>query len=49
MLWQGNITAGVSAQVDDPACLDALPLGITVIAVALQQVRVCARAQAAAT
>ena len=27
--WQGNITAGVSASVDDSSCIDALPLGIT--------------------
>ncbi len=26
---QGNITAGVSASVDDSSCIDALPLGIT--------------------
>jgi hypothetical protein len=27
--WQGNITAGISAYVDDASCLDSLPLGIT--------------------
>lgn len=35
--WQGNITAGVFANVDDASCIDSLPIGISVIAVALQQ------------